>query len=227
MNDQIEAIAYHGWGFEQSCWSVLKSLFASRQIHLSTFDRGYFGAKQTPVFTDGHYKVLLTHSYGLHLCPHEQLRQANLLVIASGFMDFHPHNDRDKRRSQRILQQMIQECRQHPETVLSTFKTRCADPSASQIPLDLDRDLLVKDLQDLSTSCLNMQAIKTVPHSLIFHGATDRIVPCLKGQEIFAHLMDNAAYFEIENAGHALPFSHPKDLWQILSSHLDRILADI
>ncbi len=228
MSRNLEAIAYHGWGFDQSCWSDWKDLFARRKIHLETFDRGYFGLAQSPVFTEDCDQILLTHSYGLHLCPIEQLRQTKLLVIISSFIDFHLHHERDKRRSQRVLQQMIQDCRQYPETVLTNFKIRCDSLLANPISSGLNIDLLVEDLQDLSVSCLNTQDLKQVPHILILHGAADRIVPCLKGQEMLENLQNHATsseinYFEIEGAGHALPFSHSKECWQIVSSYLDRI----
>jgi pimeloyl-[acyl-carrier protein] methyl ester esterase len=218
MSNLVDAIAYHGWGYDQRCWLPWNDRLAGCQIALSTFDRGYFGTPQTPRFTGDRPRILLTHSYGLHLCPQGQFQQIDLLIIFSSFIEFHPQDDRAKRRSQRVLRQMIQESQTHPETVLQTFKIRCDDPDIqSSQPIDgLDQSLLTQDLEDLNTCCLTIDTLKPIPQILILHGTADQIVPNHKGQALFESLKSHAHYFEIPDAGHALPFSHTDTCWDLI-----------
>ena len=46
----IEAIAYHGWGFDRSCWQPWKCIFEQIGCDFETFDRGYFGQSAQPEF---------------------------------------------------------------------------------------------------------------------------------------------------------------------------------
>jgi pimeloyl-[acyl-carrier protein] methyl ester esterase len=218
MSQPIEAIAYHGWGFDQHCWASWKTHFAEHGILLQTFDRGYFGTPQTPEFTPHSHKIVMVHSYGLHLCPSKHLAQADLLIIFASFVQFHPPSERDKRRSQRVLQQMIQGCQQEPQTVLAQFYTNCG------LPLEHDlrghtvanHNRLVADLQDLNTACFQIHSLNTTPHIVIFHGEMDQIVPRSKGEQWLDLLPNQTHLFLLPNAGHALPFTHTHECWQTL-----------
>ncbi|MDX2216789.1 MAG: alpha/beta hydrolase [Oculatellaceae cyanobacterium bins.114] len=218
MSQAIEAIAYHGWGFDQDCWALWQAQFAEHAISLQTFDRGYFGAAHTPTFTDNFRKIVMVHSYGLHLCSLEHLAQADILVIFASFLHFHPQENRNQRRSQRVLQQMILECQRHPQTVLAQFYTQCGLPLEDTLRQhsSFNRERLVSDLQGLNTTHLDVQALKTIPTIVIFHGITDQIVSLNKGRELLELLPDRTHFFPIDNAGHALPFTHLHECWKIL-----------
>jgi len=131
MNQIAEAIAYHGWGFDHTCWQFWKTACDRQGIVLRCFDRGYFGKSVSPAFSPSSaYKLILTHSYGLHLCPQEHLHQADLIVILSGFQSFHPSQPTARRRSQLTLQQMIRQFEHSPQMVLETFWATCYHPLA-------------------------------------------------------------------------------------------------
>ncbi|NJR64932.1 MAG: hypothetical protein HC772_05825 [Leptolyngbyaceae cyanobacterium CRU_2_3] len=127
---KLEVLAYHGWGFDNTCWRSWETRFAQQGDRFLTSDRGYFGNPveypvQYPIQYPVSPKIILTHSYGLHLCPIAQLEQTSLLVILSGFLEFHPCQESLRRRSQLILQQMLAQFQEKPEVVLSHFKAKC------------------------------------------------------------------------------------------------------
>jgi pimeloyl-[acyl-carrier protein] methyl ester esterase len=206
-------IAYHGWGFDQTCWQPWKNLLAQHEEDLFISDRGYFNTSFLPVTpTTDHRTIVLAHSYGLHLCPSKQLQRADLLMIFSSFLSFHPQPESKRRRSHLMLSQMMTQFEANPQAVLETFKTKCYYPvpweRSSDSSKALNPELLLHDLKDLDICSLDVALLKKVPKILILHGVQDRIVPVEKGRELFEHLPDNSQYIEIEQAGHGLPFTH-------------------
>ncbi|HEY9643788.1 MAG TPA: alpha/beta hydrolase, partial [Coleofasciculaceae cyanobacterium] len=161
---------------------------------------------------------------GLHLCPVAQLQQADLLVIFSGFIEFHPTQDSLRRRSQLILKQMLSQLQVKPEVVLNTFKAKCYHPlvyqpaaDASKTPYDLA--LLTQDLDNLDTSMINVEDLKQIPDIVILHGAQDQIVSPQQGHRLWQQL-PNSQLIEIPDAGHALPFTHFQTCLSVLhASH--------
>jgi pimeloyl-[acyl-carrier protein] methyl ester esterase len=241
-----EVIAYHGWGFEASCWqhwqSHFRQHFRQQGWQFKTFDRGYWQQPLAPTFhPTAQTKVLLVHSYGLHLCPMHQLRQADILVIFSSFARFHPSLEHLKRRSQKILQQMIDQFAVKPLEVLSQFRMNCYHPCDWTEPLSdcLNRDLLLHDLINLQTAEIDPALLQTIPQILIFQGSHDRIVPSASSHEFINQLLKrNSAYASvnhqsnrtdsircqlIETAGHALPFTHLDGCWSKLQAYLHEI----
>jgi pimeloyl-[acyl-carrier protein] methyl ester esterase len=218
MTRPIEIIAHHGWGFTSSCWDCWQPLLTNGPISLTASNRGYFSAANAPDFTHNSFHVLMVHSYGLHWCPIATFQRVDLLVIFNSFIDFHPHDPRDRRRSQRIVQQMIQECQRDPITVLTMFYQRCGYIAPQELDFNqLDSDRLVADLQHLNTVSVDLDALKGSPPVLLFHGLADQIVPELKGQELFEQLKDKANYFTFPDAGHALPFTHCQPCWVLIN----------
>jgi len=221
----VEAIAYHGWGFDHSCWQPWKPAFERQGIALQGFDRGYFGHPAAPRFsTVSSRKIILTHSYGLHLCPPEHLHQADLIVILSGFQSFHPSQPTARRRSQLTLQQMIRQFEHSPKLGLETFHATCYAPLAwagdavqnLQTKIDwLNADLLLQDLLALNTAWLDIDPLTTRSKILLIQGASDRITPPERAQAL-AQQLPTGHYIEVPSAGHALPLTHWADGWRSL-----------
>ena len=205
-------IAYHGWGFDCTCWQDWAARFEQAGIGFRAIDRGYFRAE---IGGESPSRVIFVHSYGLHLCPIAHLQQADLLVIFSSFQMFHPQKESAKRRSQQILQQMLTQLRNYPIQVLDNFRQKCDMPSAQIKPDSLNLDRLVADLQDLGSCAIDLAMLANLPQIVVFHGAGDRIVPVQKGREL-AKALSNSLYFEIAEAGHALPFTHLEECGAIL-----------
>lgn len=232
MNQITEAIAYHGWGFDHSCWQSWKSVCDRQGIVLHCFDRGYFGAAVSPTFNpSSSCKLILTHSYGLHLCPLKHLHQADLVVILSGFQSFHPSQPTAKRRSQLKLQQMIRQFEHSPKAVLETFWATCYHPlpwesDAMGMWKDkgdlLNADLLLQDLRDLNTACLDVNSLKNRSKILIIHGASDRITPPDCAQTL-CQTLPTSDYVELPAAGHALPITHLEEIWRSLAPLLQGV----
>lgn len=218
-------IAYHGWGFDRTCWQPWKDLLTQRGEDLRMSDRGYFNTSFQPVTpTTDHRTIVLAHSYGLHLCPSEQLQRADLLMIFSSFLSFHPQSESKRRRSRLMLSQMMTQFEVNPQSVLETFKVKCYYPVSlarlSDYHKALNPELLLHDLKDLDICSLDVALLKKIPKILILHGTQDRIVSVEKGRELFEYLPDNSQYIEIEQAGHGLPFTHLDDCWSWICQRL-------
>lgn len=113
----VEIIAYHGWGYDNSCWQNWQSLLPP-SWKFQRFDRGYFDRPFLPTFNSpSATKIIFAHSFGLHLCPLNQLQQADYLILFSSFLRFHPETDRLKNRSMQILDRMIEQFQIQPSTL--------------------------------------------------------------------------------------------------------------
>lgn len=219
-------LAYHGWGFDSTCWQPWqKSLMEYGEFDL--YDRGYFGNPLKPgIKKNERNLIVFTHSFGLHWCREEIIRNADMLVIFGGFLKFHPQAAQFKRRSRLILQQMINDFEVHPEKVLKNFYRNCYAPKEHpELEIeDLNHDLMLEDLNRLHDSELDIDLLRQSGKLCILHGADDYIVPKTKGREIYNHLQHMSQYFEIKMGGHALPFSHREQLFEFLKPHLEQFL---
>ena len=222
---KAEAIAYHGWAFDRYCWHPWQDRFAEQGIPLRAFDRGYFGAPTQPTFEyPSSQKIILAHSYGLHLCPSQQLRAADLIIVFGGFQRFHPPNrpgySQAERRSRRVLQQMIRQLDRVPEQVLEAFWQNCGLPP-EHWPNASARVLqpLAHDLRDLDHSLLCVEFLARRPKVLILHGREDAIAPLSQGQDLAQALFNNAEWFALDGP-HALPFTQVDACWNAIGAFI-------
>jgi pimeloyl-[acyl-carrier protein] methyl ester esterase len=218
MSSAGEIIAYHGWGFDYTCWQSWSEAFVQQGWHFQASDRGYFGEPITPEFSaqSSGPKILLAHSYGLHRCPIAQLQQTHLWVIFGSFLEFHPASRPQRRRSQAILQQMQQQLQLNPKSVLHQFKQNCYAPLpwlSHDHPLE-HLDLLQQDLHHLGESQFHLADVPSPSRIVILHGRQDQIVSPVQGEALAQRL--NGSYLEIADAGHALPFTHFSVCWSAL-----------
>ncbi|HIK40460.1 alpha/beta hydrolase [Thermoleptolyngbya sp. M55_K2018_002] len=227
MSSSIEAIAYHGWGFDADLWQPWAAALKTAGVEVQLFDRGYFGLPNQPGFSQQpSRKVILAHSYGLHLCPVEQMHQADLVLVFSGFSSFHPLSGRSRDRSKSILQIMIQQFEKTPSLVLQNFYKKCfspvevdpawCEPSESFRVREnrLNSALLLQDLQQLDESIQNLDHLPQTAHAIAFHGQSDRIVPFPDTPEQATHLLARAEFISIPNAGHLLHLTHFERCWE-------------
>ncbi len=235
--DSTEILAYHGWGLDATCWQNWQTQFTQQGYVWKSFDRGYFSRPVQPEFSSfAQTKVIFVHSYGLHLCPIAQLQQADRLVIFSSFLNFHPESPSLRKRSQQMVQRMIDQFAIDPVLVLENFWQKCGwsvgDPLNSP-PVEgfktmsgppqnwgargasLNTDLLLQDLQQLNLAEFDRNYLTKIPQVVVLHGAQDRIVAAQRG-----HALSDQC-FEIEAAGHALPFTHQEACLQLLQPIFD------
>lgn len=228
MNFKGEIIAYHGWGFERSCWKQWQEILSSNFL-FKTYNRGYFGKNYTPCFDDTEsIKIIFAHSFGLHLCSLKTLKKANLLILFNSFAHFHPKNEKQRKRSQNALQLMINEFDNNPKTVLESFYKKCYYPFASFASVNpnydsVDLGKLKKDLQLLNTSIIDINILKKVPRIYIIQSLKDRIFNPSYAQEFFNQVNENSKYFTIEGVGHTLPFTDIKSCLPIVNQALGEI----
>jgi pimeloyl-[acyl-carrier protein] methyl ester esterase len=227
LGRRIEAIAYHGWGFGADCWGDWLPRVAALGGELRCADRGYLGAPQSWAFDQpASYKILLTHSYGLHWCPVEQLAAADVLICLAGFGSFHPAEESERRRSQRRVSRMMAKFATDPEAVLTEFWRNCegdTDLPASPTPC-LDRanwSLLDRDLRDLDRCQLDPQ-ISFPRRSIIIHGSADRIAPVSQGRAL-ADRSPGSTWIE-QDGSHCFPFMDPDRTWRAIEPILTQVL---
>ncbi|MCW9707208.1 alpha/beta fold hydrolase [Fodinibius salsisoli] len=206
-----DIIAFHGWGFGPRCWKSWEKGLSNFGTFQS-YNRGYFGSSngEIPLPSTDRKTVLIAHSFGLHWIDETLLERANLLVILGGFLQFHPVAAQYKRRSRTILKQMRKQFEAYPEKVLSNFYADCYAPQEVENDEigELNHQLLSEDLEWLDESFVAAKQLKNVNKICIIHGSDDHIVPKSKGRELFNQLPQNARYFEIKKAGHAIPITH-------------------
>lgn len=225
---ETEIIAFHGWGFDSLVWKGWDDIF-EQNTAFSVFERGYFGkAKHTPIFTASNApKVIITHSFGLHQCPANLFKEADLVVIFNGFIDFHPIAAQYRRRSKLIVKQMLNTLQGHPEKVLEEFYKNTFKPDDPHSLPDgqPDLDLLTKDLRALNNRTLEVSMLKSVNNICILHGFEDAIVHRRKGRTLYDNFSKQGTYFEIKNAGHALPFTHRDQCRQFIEPEINKLVS--
>ncbi|MFH5831878.1 hypothetical protein ACG2F4_08915 [Halalkalibaculum sp. DA3122] len=225
MKDSAQLVAWHGWAFDRTCWEPWENVLPD-QILLHPSDRGYWGDPLTvKVIDDQDITLVFTHSYGLHLCPGQQLAQADMVVIFGGFREFHPVAAQFNRRSKLILNKMIQSLEEDPEPVLQQFMENAYKPEQ---PPEIDskkadHQQLLHDLRALNQSSLDIQSLKKGQNICILHGSSDAIVPKTKGRELYNIFQENATYFEVRGAGHALPFTHVEQCWAFIQPEIEKL----
>lgn len=214
MDMKAEAIVFHGWGFDGSCWKAWEEPLSAAGIAMKTYDRGYYGWPATAAFSAGvAARIVITHSFGLHLRPAEIRDAADLLIVFSSFNTFHPDTVPAKRRSERLYRAMCDRFRNEPRSVLDAFFAQCDCPESArpQKTAHMDVDLLQEDLRDLAESVIPPAQPGIARTVLVFHGIEDRILPVAKGRDLASHFGPSAVCYEIGNAGHALPFTHANE----------------
>jgi len=221
-------IAFHGWGFNDKYWQLWAD-YLTEYGYFETYDRGYFNnPKEVEILTDPASTILITHSFGLHWIDESLFTQADLLIILGGFLYFHPYAAQYRRRSRLILQEMINEFEINPEQVLHDFYENCyapQDPPQDNMG-EINHQLLLDDLRYLQNAEQDVQSLKKADKVCIIHGSDDYIVPNKKGRQLYTQMQGQAQYFEIKNAGHALPYTHYEQCLEFVTPEIEK-LAEI
>ena len=218
----LEILAYHGWGFDSSIWSPLRKQFPNNASWKNS-DRGYFSKPTSPHFTEkSGTKMVLTHSFGLHLCPNEILDRADTLIIYSGFLHFHPQAAQFRRRSKQVVAEMISKFKERPYDVLKAFYRNVFHPEKEfdLPPKTINNELLLEDLKLLNKNKRALPSLKKNAKVFIFHGADDAIVPKHKGRDLYQKFGKQAQYFEIKQSGHGLPLTQADRCWRMIESEI-------
>ncbi|MDJ0659313.1 MAG: alpha/beta hydrolase [Crocosphaera sp.] len=225
MKIKGEIIAYHGWGFDRNCWIEWHKILSSN-FKFKIYDRGYFQDENNPKFGDNNLiKIIFAHSFGLHLCPLEQLKHTKILILFNSFSEFHPNNEKQRKKSKYALQLMIDEFKNNPQKVLESFYKKCyyPFPYISKNYSFVNWEKLEQDLSLLNTSIVNINILKQIPKIYIIQGSKDRIFKPAYAQEFVNQLNQNTKYFSIEGVGHTLPFTNINSCLPIVNQVLGEI----
>ncbi|MEX2368365.1 MAG: alpha/beta hydrolase [Balneolaceae bacterium] len=171
------------------------------------------------------HKIVMLHSFGLHWCPPDLISEADHLIIFSGFVDFHPVEDDAKRRSKLILQQMMGRFIEEPEETLLKFyenlfypESRAWDP-----PVRMNHERLLEDLNRINNPRTSLESLRKIPSITLLHGEMDTIVSNKNARNLFHSLRFQCQYFEIKQAGHALPYTHARQCSKLILSKLQKL----
>jgi len=204
-------------------WNPLFELFDAG-FSAKASDRGYFSDSKSETFDPDKpgKKVVLTHSLGLHWCDDDVLNQADHLIILGGFLNFHPADKKENRKSRLILREMLSQFVESPEKVLQQFYENASSPSENtlSIPEELNHDILLGDLTLFMEDHFRQQRLFEVPDVTIIHGSKDRIVSHHQAREMYHALRYSSQYFELKNAGHLFPIYSKKACFNFIKSVL-------
>lgn len=214
-------MAYHGWGFDSNIWQPLREKF-DPYVKFDCADRGYFSDSSEPSWKKDPQteKLLFVHSYGLHWCSKEIIQQADHLVMISSFLNFHPAEKKEYKRSKLLLRKMLAQFVESPELVLEKFYKDTYYPEEIKLhaPSNLNHDLLLSDLSDLDQDNRKNAQVFDMGSITIIHGAKDQIVSNETARDMYKKLRLRSQYFEIKKGGHGLPFTHSSKIFEILNS---------
>lgn len=219
---KTELLAYHGWGLKDTFWDPWKKFFPS-DINMRCANRGYFGESSIKEFRQKNSnKIIMLHSFGLHWCPENLIRQASHLIIFSGFLDFHPNEPDARRRSKLVLQQMMARFIEEPEETIEKFYDNLfhPEPRVFDPPFPMNHERLLEDLNQINNRPLPLKLLQEIPSIIILHGEEDSIVSNTIARTMYHRLRFQSQYFEIKQAGHALPYTHPRQCFQLIMPKL-------
>lgn len=214
-------LCVHGWAQSPDFWAPLASLM-KRPEALCLMDRGYFGRPHLPTLPrHSGVKGIVTHSFGLHLVPDVWLKQADFIIIVSGFNSFLPEERSRRRRSERILYLMQKKLKENPEGLVALFRSLCGQKEAGQRPVNTT--LMAEDLQSLVHSRLDPELFFTIPVIHILHGRKDKVVDASRAEALHA-AFPHARLHMVEEADHGLPLTHPEILVELMTRAMEACL---
>lgn len=218
--------AQHGWGYDWRTFATWQPE-VPQNWRLILKNRGYFQNTSDKTFASSETeqqatkKILVCHSFGLHLLSPEDVQKSDLLVIISSFEHFHVNNNP---LSKIAITRMIKRFESEPQTVLQDFYAACtgdAKPLPDGFTQSCDIPLLVEDLKILNQAHVNLSAIEKAKSTLILHGGKDRIVPLDAAKQLNKKLSGSVLSVNDE-AEHALPITHTRWCLDAIYEALER-----
>ncbi len=211
----MEVVLQHGWALDSTMWSRWAEIARQFEptINIKVAERGYFSTpSMQPTFTESvSLKILIVHSLGLHLASRLLFEKANLLVIISGFANFHDGTEKESRLSQIAVRRMLQKLDREPVQVVEDFYHKCGLPIEYGIEKSAqlkNLPLLKGDLELLHRSSINSELLRLPSEILILHGEQDAIAPPYHAMRLREVGMRGAVEVH-KQATHALPYEQP------------------
>ncbi|MEX0780649.1 MAG: alpha/beta hydrolase [Balneolales bacterium] len=204
-NAKIPILLQHGWGFDSRMWNDWVVSYPEYNFLLP--DRGYSGnAKKIDLQKT---EIAVTHSLGLHLLPEKLFPQLKLLVIISGFQEYHPNTPIERTFSQRIVRHMLKNIKNDTNAVLDKFYVNSFLPALPNLESydNPDTELLHKDLEMLNSHKVEIEALRLPDQVVLLHGMQDGIVAYNKAYQL-QYSLQGSKVQTYEKAGHMVPVTH-------------------
>lgn len=211
---KVECIAFHGWCLDASFWDPLMKELPNN-FQMKAADRGYFAESNIPSFTNNPFtcKMLLVHSFGLHWCPVDLLRKADIIVLTGSFLSFLSDDKREEKAELKALKKMIARFKIEPGVVLQNFYAKAFYPLKEytfEADSVMNHTLLLDDLNRMMKNEFNTHEHLLSKDLSIIHGTADQIVSVTKARKMKEALPSVSSYFELSDVGHLLPISDNK-----------------
>lgn len=204
----------HGFGFDTHFWERIARFFT--QQNCSFIDLGYFNNRIENQYLDNQAIIGIGHSMGFSKLL-SMYSNFDCLIGLNGFINFLGSDQAIYQRRQKELKALRSSFLKDPATTLKNFYLRCAAAKLIEYNdfSNIKIDLMLSDLQWLQKK----HKLPDVP-TLILSSDDDTIVP-------FSIIADNfrgqpwVKLDSIVDAGHALGFRKPKEVYEKIMSFLD------
>ncbi len=218
--NRFEFILQHGWGLSSSCYSEWKNILEGMGHIVKIPDRGYFGSPlKIEGFETQYKKVLVSHSFGLYLFDKNLFKQADYLIIISGFKGFHPDDKKEKRRSSILMRLMKKKILVEPEKLLVDFYN--GYDLRGEKDLIPDSALLHEDLMVIDEEEPDIENMVKIDNILILHGKKDMVVSLSRAVDLNKALK-GSHMIVFDDGDHALPFSKSSELIEIIIDYMEK-----
>ncbi len=208
----------HGFGFDTSFWERLAPYFSQEKC--SFIDLGYFGNQVDNQYLYDQRIIAIGHSIGLSKLV-SMYSNFDYLIGLSSFTNFLGSDQTMYKKRHKELKALLSSFLKDPESTLRNFYSRCGAPELIEATnfSNLNLDLILSDLEWLQKE-YNLPEVPT----LILSSDDDIVLP-------YAITLDNFSknpYIKrgsITNAGHAIGFKKPVEVYEKIMSFLNEQAA--
>jgi pimeloyl-[acyl-carrier protein] methyl ester esterase len=204
----------HGFGFDTHFWERIAPYFSQEKC--SFIDLGYFNNQTKDQHLHNQAIIGIGHSIGLSKLL-SMYSNFDGLIGLNGFINFFGLDQAIYKKRQKELKALRSGFLKDTDTTLRNFYVRCGAAELIEYNdfSNLDLDLILSDLQwlqkeyklpDVPTLILSSDNDIIVPHSITLDNFWEK--PCVKLDSII-------------DAGHALGFKKPEEVYEKIMSFLD------
>ena len=217
-----QIITQHGWGLDKSFWDSYKIGFKKKQWHWQDNERGYFSknanqSKWIKNDLNNGLKMVLCHSFGLHLIQENILKEASHVILINSFNNFLP-SSKKRNLIYRSLKRMEKKIISfQSEDMLKEFLHRSFSPNDININFQnmyyknlksLNNNLLLNDLQKLYKDKHFLKSFEKNCNVVVINSKNDLILD-QDSSNRFIELLNKTLnkkpnVVELSNQGHCL-----------------------
>lgn len=210
----IRFVFCHGFGFDTHFWERIAPYFSQEKC--SFVDLGYFNNRTENQYLDTQAIIGIGHSMGLSKLL-SMYSNFDCLIGLNGFINFLGSNQAIHQKRQKELKALRSSFLKDADITLRNFYLRCGTSELIECNnfSKLDIDIILSDLQWLKKE----YKLPDVP-TLILNSDDDIVVPLSITLDNFSK-QPWVKLDSIVDAGHALGFRKPKEVYEKIMSFLD------